>query len=98
MDVKNFVLTYYKDASDGFHIQRIEKPTEAKKLHSHDYFQIYYIEKGTITHYLEDSASRLVAGDMFIIPPHVTHYISGALTCILVTVNIKLHPEFNLTY
>ncbi len=76
MDVKNFVLTYYKDASDGFHIQRIEKPTEAKKLHSHDYFQIYYIEKGTITHYLEDSASRLVAGDMFIIPPGVRHRIS----------------------
>lgn len=76
MDVKNFVLTYYKDASDGFHIQRIEKPTEAKKLHSHDYFQIYYIEKGTITHYLEDGESRLVAGDMFIIPPGVKHRIS----------------------
>ncbi len=75
MDVKNFVLTYYKDATDGFHIHRIEKPTEAKKLHSHEFFQIYYVEKGSITHYLENHTSRLTAGDMFIIPPGIKHRI-----------------------
>ncbi|MBR1968946.1 MAG: helix-turn-helix transcriptional regulator [Clostridia bacterium] len=75
MDIKNFVLSYYKNAAEGFHIQRVEKPNEAKKLHSHEYFQIYYIEKGALTHYVESSASRLVAGDMFIIPPGINHRI-----------------------
>lgn len=75
MDIKNFVLSYYKNATEGFHIQRVERPNEAKKMHSHEYFQIYYIEKGSLTHYVESSVSRLVAGDMFIIPPGIKHRI-----------------------
>lgn len=75
MDVKNFVLTYYKNAANGFHIQRVEKPIEAKKMHTHEYFQIYYIEKGALTHYVESSTSHLVAGDMFIIPPGIRHRV-----------------------
>ncbi len=76
MNVKNFVMTYYKNAADGFHIQRVENFTEAKKLHTHEFFQIYYIKKGSITHYLEGAVSRLVAGDMFIIPPGARHRIA----------------------
>lgn len=90
MDVKNFVLTYYKDVADGFHIQRIEKPTEAKKLHSHDYFQIYYIEKGALTHYLDDVESRLVAGDMFIIPPGVQHKIAEEVDTVFYSFSFEL--------
>lgn len=76
MDYKYFVLGYYKNAYDGIHIQRITKASEAKKMHSHEYFQIYYIEKGSLTHYIADNSAKLVAGDIFIIPPGVTHRIS----------------------
>ena len=76
MDIKNFVLAYYKNAADGFLIQKLDNPIEAKKLHTHEYFQIYYVKKGTVTHYLEDAESRLVAGDMFIIPPGAKHRIN----------------------
>ena len=76
MDIKNFALAYYKNATDGFLIQKLDNPIEAKKLHTHEYFQIYYIKKGTVTHYLEDTESHLVAGDMFIIPPGVKHRIN----------------------
>lgn len=78
MDVKNFVLSYYRNSMENFHIQKLEKPTEAKKPHTHEYFQIYYIAKGSLTHHIENTSSELRQGDMFIIPPKMMHYISPA--------------------
>lgn len=80
MDIMNFTLSYYKNALEDFHIQRIEKPREAKKLHQHEYYQIYYIEKGTLSHYVDNTCTGMVAGDMFIIPPHVSHRIEEGET------------------
>lgn len=76
MDIKNFVLTYYKNAADGFHIHRVEKSTEAQKPHTHMYFQIYYVIKGTLTHFVSGESSHLSRGDMSIIPPGTVHYIN----------------------
>ncbi len=76
MDIKNFVLSYYKNSADDFHIHKVEKSTEAQKPHRHDYFQIYYIKNGSLSHYVEGKSSTLYQGDMFIIPPETTHYIS----------------------
>lgn len=75
LNIRNYVLSFYKKAADGIHIQRLEKPREAKEFHTHAYFQIYYIAKGSLTHYVEDYSSHLSAGDMFIIPPGVVHRI-----------------------
>ena len=75
MDIKKFVLSYYKNATGDFHIIRINEPKEALALHSHDYFQIYYIRSGKILHHIEGSAAELAAGDVFILPPNVPHYI-----------------------
>lgn len=82
MNIKNFALEFYKNAADGFHIQRLSKPTEAKKLHTHEFYQIYYIESGSLTHYIENSSSNLFAGDMFIIPPGIKHRISEDPSCV----------------
>lgn len=76
MDIKNFVLSYYKDATENFNISRIENPTGALTLHTHDYFQVYYISSGSIYHHLEDGSALLNVGDMFITPPQARHYIS----------------------
>ncbi|MBQ7718884.1 MAG: helix-turn-helix domain-containing protein [Clostridia bacterium] len=76
MDIKNFVLSYYKNSAENFHIHKVEKTVEAQKPHTHEYFQIYYIVKGRITHYVSNSSSTLSHGDMFIIPPGVIHHIA----------------------
>ncbi|MBQ4518530.1 MAG: helix-turn-helix domain-containing protein [Clostridia bacterium] len=76
MDVKNFVLSYYENSAENFHIQKVDKVTEAQKPHTHDYFQIYFISKGSLEHHVEDQSAQLSQGDMFIIPPGVAHYIS----------------------
>lgn len=78
MDIKNFVLTYYKNAADGIHIQLVEKSVEAQKPHTHEYFQIYYVIKGKLVHFTENDKSTLSQGDMFIIPPGRTHFIREA--------------------
>lgn len=76
MNIKNFVLSYYKNSIENFHIQKVEKVTEAKKPHKHEYFQIYFISKGSLEHHVKDESAHLGQGDMFILPPGVTHYIS----------------------
>lgn len=75
MNVKKFVLSYYENATDDFHITRISSPKEALSLHSHNYFQIYYVISGKLTHHLENSTAKLTAGDVFILPPNQPHYI-----------------------
>ena len=75
MDIKNFVLSYYKNSTENFHIHRVEKTIEAQKPHTHEYFQIYFISKGSLVHFVENDSSHLMHGDMFIIPPKTLHYI-----------------------
>ena len=76
MNVKNFVLSYYKNSAENFHIQKLDKVTEAQNPHTHEYFQIYFISKGSLKHHVENKSAHLNQGDMFIIPPGVTHYIT----------------------
>ena len=75
MSSKNFAISYYKNADAGMHIQKIRSSQEAKKEHSHDYFQIYYIVRGGMYHVTGNDSSALTKGDVFLIPPGKTHYI-----------------------
>ncbi len=75
MGEKHFVISYYKNADSGIHIQKIENSLAASEPHSHEYFQIYYILRGTLTHVTESDTSVLCAGDAFIIPPGRLHHI-----------------------
>lgn len=75
MNIKKFVLSYYSNATNNFHITRIRSPKEALNLHSHNYFQIYYMISGKLMHHLENSTADLTAGDIFILPPNQPHYI-----------------------
>lgn len=75
MQIRNFVLSFYPNTADGVHIQRVERPREAREYHTHAYYQIYYIAKGSLTHFMGEAVSRLSRGDMFLIPPGITHRI-----------------------
>ncbi len=75
MDIKNFVLSYYKNATKDFYISYITNPKEALKLHTHDYFQMYYVQHGNIIHHIKETEAKLSHGDVFIVPPNLPHYI-----------------------
>ncbi len=75
MDIKKFVLSYYSNATEDFHIKEITRPQEALSPHKHDYYQIYYLKSGKLIHHLDKDSAKLKAGDVFIIPPNLPHYI-----------------------
>jgi AraC-like DNA-binding protein len=75
MDYKKFVLSYYKNAIGGIHIQRIRNSEEAQKPHSHNYFQLYYVLNGSLRHSTKYGTDVLFAGDVFLIPPGEVHHI-----------------------
>ena len=75
MGEKNFVLSFYKNADSGFHVQKIKTSQIAQEKHSHSYYQIYYIIHGGLTHVTDGEECRLVKGDAFIIPPGHPHRV-----------------------
>jgi len=78
MNVKNFFLSFYKNAMKDFYIKQMQDPTEAQKLHAHNYFQIYFVLQGRLIHHIKDGQAELNPGDAFILPPNVPHYIEIA--------------------
>lgn len=75
VDIKEFVLSYYKNATEDFYISYITNPKEALKLHTHNYFQMYYVQHGSIVHHKEGGEAQLSHGDVFIVPPNLPHFI-----------------------
>jgi len=75
MNIKNFLLSYYQNATESFHIQKVDRAYEAKKPHTHAYFQIYYVVKGSLRHFVDKKVSLLCQSDMFIVPPGTMHYV-----------------------
>jgi len=74
---KRLDLSNYGNTMPDFHIHiNVGGSFSAKEPHFHNYFQIYFITKGTITHHLLSKESVLSFGDAFIIPPGYPHYIS----------------------
>lgn len=92
MDVKNFVLSYYQNSAKDFHIQRVAHTLEAQKPHTHEYFQIYYVVQGHLTHFVGDTSSILAHGDMFVIPPGTIHHI--VMESDTVFYSVSFMPEF----
>ncbi len=87
MREKHFILSYYKNADSGIHIQKITNSLEAQKTHSHEYFQIYYILQGSLVHITENGSSRLAKGDAFIIPPNCRHSIEEVKNAVFYTLS-----------
>ena len=75
MDIKNFILSYYGNATEGVHIQRVKDSSIAQKPHTHEYFQVFYVIEGHLTHFVGETSSTLYRGDMTIIPPNKKHHI-----------------------
>lgn len=79
MDYKRFVLSYYKNAVQGIHVQRIRCTEEARKPHSHSYYQIYYVLRGRLLHSTSHGDAALSEGNLFILPPGEVHSIRAPL-------------------
>lgn len=43
--------------------------------HAHDYVQIWYVNKGSFDHSIGNHRYRMVAGNLFVIPPYTVHRV-----------------------
>ena len=77
MDIRKFVLPYYQDATDDFYITRIDNPVDTLTLHIHEYYQAFYVISGSMIHHIGEETAALSAGDVFILPPNLPHYIEA---------------------
>lgn len=74
--MKKITLNIYPARLAGFHVHKVTGQCLAQELHYHEYFQMYYVLKGHLTHYANRGMAHLTYGDAFLIPPNVPHRIS----------------------
>ncbi len=74
--IRTLSMSYFQSGpSCKYHIYRISGSETSQSFHSHDFFQICYVDKGEVLHCDNDSAAHLVYGDAFIVPPGFVHKI-----------------------
>ena len=44
-------------------------------LHTHDYFQIWFVRHGICTHWMGGEGHELTTGSIFVLPPEIPHYM-----------------------
>lgn len=86
--VVNGMLEYYEDGVRVFHSRlemkknipfKLYKITESYPSmgdHKHDYVQIWYVKKGVVVHTIHEEKYKMVAGNLYVIPPFVVHGFS----------------------
>jgi len=63
-----------------------------KTLHSHDYFEVFWVQNGTVRHHIPSGMERLSEGDMILLSPGQTHAIQGKGEDAMI-VSISIHPK-----
>lgn len=72
---KQITLDYFAARERHYHIHQISSSDVAEQLHSHDYYQVCFVDAGQIEHAQPAQNVRLGQGDVFIVPPGFSHRI-----------------------
>ncbi len=73
--LKDF-LTY---PSDDFHFAKVTYTSKKElSMHNHDYYEVFWIEKGTGFHHINGYMKKLEKGDLIMIRPDDTHTFSAS--------------------
>lgn len=83
-------------------IFRLNAPAQSgEELHSHDYFQIWYVTRGNCWHNVEGATYEMSVGDAFLLPPNVTHKTvledEGSIICCEFFMEDLFHNEPSLS-
>ncbi|MBP1988489.1 AraC family transcriptional regulator [Paenibacillus eucommiae] len=92
------ILLYTLDENDHgdypFFIQNVIYDHFESYQHRHEYFQIQYISKGKLKHYINNKEFELVKGDLFIIPPYIPHSTATCDNMSCEVIELEFKPEF----
>lgn len=74
--MQNLSLDYFNlPQGQKYHIYRISGSEVGQQPHTHDFYQICFVDRGGIEHWQDDAPVLLNAGDAFIVPPGFVHKI-----------------------
>lgn len=83
-----------EDNRNGLPFFVIRMDTCNDSIHMHDFIQIVYVSKGRIKHVINNNEFELYRGDIFIIPPHVSHYFRRIEGRDFEITELEFIPEF----
>lgn len=81
-------------AKNGFSIATYTNDDLTQVRHSHTYFQIYLVNKGSMIHSVDSQEVVLGQGDIFIITPNLFHRVCNATQNELQFTAINFEPAF----
>lgn len=92
---------YLENCSNFYEITRLDSDPSNAVQHSHDYYQVCYVTRGSLIHKHENTGVTLNAGDCFIIPPafkHSTEILAKDTEgCFLSFQESLFHPDYQFT-
>lgn len=72
--IRNFSYSTMFDIWHAGKVFALEYPEQSGfTLHSHDYYQVWYVEHGTCEHIVGNKQYLMQGGDIFILPPGINH-------------------------
>ena len=73
-DYKGEILNYLKD----YYVEREIKPVPVTMpvSHYHSNFEMYYLIKGKVRYFIDNTTFDLCPGDLVLIPPNIIHKTS----------------------
>lgn len=87
--IQNYIPDYY-------YSKVVDIVGHESTRHVHDAFEIYYMKEGSCTYYIEESAYKVLPGDIILIPGNTSHrttYGGVAHTRLLVNCSYAYIPE-----
>lgn len=65
----------YNEEISSYHVERRAKtkPASMPNTHYHNHYEIYYLRKGKVRYFIDNTTFDLCEGDMVLIPPYVIH-------------------------
>lgn len=87
-------ISDYLTPGEAFHIARRAMPSHMpRQMHCHDFFEVFLIEKGTLTHYINGTTDTLSAGHLVFIRPADCHAFRADPQSGCETVNVMFRSE-----